>query len=380
MKNKIKLAYIGLGSRGMSVLKSCLIHMDDVEIVAICDLIEERCLEAKALISKEKGYEPYVTNNWKNAVLCKEADTVAFMDSWYDRIEKACFAMEAGKYTAIEVCGAYDLSQCHRLVEVQERTGTPLMMLENCCYGRRELMALNMAQLGVLGEISHCSAGYCHYLGEFYTKCSPDEKSNFRMHSLKSRSCDFYPTHGLGPVAKILGLNRGNRALTLSSFSSRSLYLKDEGIKQGDVITTVITCAGGETIRLTLDTTLPRAFYSRDFEVRGTKGMCTESRKAVYLEGMSEEVWDNEQEFFEKYDHPLWREFIAQGQRGGHGGMDWLVCRAFVDSAKNGTPPPIDVYDAALWMAITPLSEASIAKGGAPVDIPDFTNGKWMQV
>lgn len=389
MKDKIRLAYVGLGARGYTVLTNCFLHMDDVEVVSVCDLIPERCDRAVKEIVASGGKEPFVTDDWKTAVTREDVDAAVFMDSWNDRIEKACFSMEAGKYTAIEVCGAYDLEECFKLVEVQERTQTPLIMLENCCYGRREMMALRMTLEGAFGKISHCSCGYCHDLHKFYFESEKDFDKNFRLQSLSSRSCDFYPTHGLGPISKILSLNKGNRAVRLSSFSSRALGVKaasedlnmytDKDYKQGDVITTIVTCAGGETIRITLDTTLPRAFYSRDIEVRGTKGMCTESRKAVYLEGMPEGVENNEEEFYEKYDHPLWREFAEAGEKGGHGGMDWLICRAFIDSAKYGTPPPIDVYDAAMWMAITPLSEMSISKGGAPVDIPDFTHGQWLK-
>jgi len=383
MDKKIRLAYIGVGARGITVLRECFLHMNDIEVTVVCDIIPERCETAAKEIEEKTGKRPLTTENWKEAVLCDNVDAVVFMASWHERIEMACFSMEAGKYTAIEVCGAYDISECYKLVEVQERTGTPLMMLENCCYGRREMTALRMVKEGLFGEISHCSGGYCHYLGEFFFNCAPNKESNFRLNSMAVRNCDFYPTHDLGPIAKVLNLNRGNRALRLSSFSSRAIGLKENpncpsDLKHGDIITTIITCAGGETIRLTLDTTLPRAFYSRDFEVRGTKGMCTESRKVFYLKGMEEGVENNEDEFFEKYDHPLHKEFQEAGPKGGHGGMDWLVCRAFVDSVKYGTPPPIDVYDAALWMSITPLSEMSISKGGAPVDIPDFTNGKWM--
>lgn len=389
MKEKIRLAYVGVGARGISVLTNCLLHMTDVEISVICDLDTVKCEAAVKAVVESGGKEPAVTDDWKKAV-DSDVDAVMFMDTWYDRLTKACYAMEAGKYTAIEVCGAYDLEECYRLVETQERTGTPLMLLENCCYGRREMMALRMVKEGLFGEISHCSCGYCHALGDFYFNSQKDFAKNFRLNSLTSRSCDFYPTHGLGPISKILNLNRGNRAVKLVSVASRALGAKatserlnmhnDKEYRQGDVITTIITCANGETIRVTLDTTLPRAFYSRDIEVRGTKGMCTESRKVFYLEGMPEGAENNEEEFFEKYDHPLWKEFSTVGEKGGHGGMDWLVCRAFIDSVKNGTPPPIDVYDAALWMAITPLSEKSIALGGMPVDIPDFTRGKWLQV
>ena len=88
--------------------------------------------------------------------------------------------------------------------------------------------------------------------------------------------------------------------------------------------------------------------------------------------------YNNSRNVYEKDDnniHPLWKNYEA---KGGHGGMDYLVYRAFVESVKNETNPPIDVYDTAAWMCISCLSEKSIALGGMPVEIPDFTNGKWF--
>ena len=180
--------------------------------------------------------------------------------------------------------------------------------------------------------------------------------------------------------------------LRLSSFATKSVALKDYAAThfgkdseyakidylQGDIVNTVITCADGATILLTLDTTLPRAYYSRNISVRGTKGMSSEERRVVFLEGMEEKIENNEAEMFEKYDHPLHAEYVAKGVKEGHGGMDWLVCRAFVESVKAGINTPIDVYDAAAWLSIGPLSAESIKNGGMPVEIPDFTNGKWQ--
>ena len=207
----------------------------------------------------------------------------------------------------------------------------------------------------------------------------------------KNKNRENYPTHELGPISKVLGLNRGNRMVSLVSVASKSVGIKDyaastlgednkyakQDYNQGDVVTTLITCVGGETVMLTLDTTLPRAYYSRNFSVRGTRGMSSEERRVVFLEGMKEGVSDNEAEMFEKYDHPLHAEYEAIGVKEGHGGMDWLVCRAFVESVKRGVNTPIDAYDTVSWMAIGPLSEMSIAGGGIPVAVPDFTNGKW---
>ena len=151
-------------------------------------------------------------------------------------------------------------------------------------------------------------------------------------------------------------------------------------IKQGDIVVTNIMCAGGETIMLRLDTSLPRAYYSRDYSVRGTRGAYDEAHKVLFLDGMEEEKCDNnEEEMFKKYDHPLQAEYAKLDKKEGHDGIDWLVGRAFIESVKLGIPTPIDTYDTASWMAITSLTEQSIALGGAPVQIPDFTRGKWLR-
>lgn len=233
-----------------------------------------------------------------------------------------------------------------------------------------------------------------HYLNE-EDLFHPLEMGHYRLKEYMSRNCENYPTHELGPISKVLGINRGNRMVKLTSVASKSrglqVYAKEHfpedhiynqaDYKQGDIVNTCITCANGETILLTLDTTLPRPYYSRDFTVRGTKGMYTEERKVLYFEGEKEgdNVGFNEEEAFAKYDHPLHAEYAKLEAKGGHGGIDWLVCRAFVESVKNGTNTPIDAYDTVTWMSIAALSEMSIERGGAPVNIPDFTRGKWMR-
>lgn len=341
----------------------------------------------------EKGHKaPKLTMDYNDIISDPEIDAVILMTGWEGRAELAAKAMMAGKYTAIEVGCAFDISECYQLIEAYETSKTPLMMLENCCYGRREMMTLNLVRQGLLGEVVHCAGGYHHYLP--YVELLQDgDTSHYRLKSYMHRNCEQYPTHELGPIAKILNLNRGNKMLTLSSFASKSAGLKHAAkdimgadspyaqmdYKQGDIITTVITCAGGETIHLCLDTTLPRPYYSRNITVRGTRGMYTEERKVLYLEGMEEKIENNEEEMFKLYDHPLQKEYYEAGVRGTHNGMDWLVCRAFIESVKHGTNTPIDAYDTVSWMAIAPLSEMSIARGGAPVDVPDFTKGKWMK-
>lgn len=393
MKEKIKIGYIGLGRRGTWVLEKCVSDMKDVEITAICDEYVPHMENANEIITKKGLPSPIMTTDYHDILNNPDIDAVFIMTCWEGRSALAVESMKAGKYTAIEVGCAFDLGECYELVDTYEKTGVPLMMLENCCYGRREMMALNVVRQGLFGDVVHCAGGYHHNLPECELfKDIDDEYKHYRLDSYIKRNCEQYPTHELGPIAKVLNINRGNKMLTLSSFASRGGGLKQAAktilgenspyanmdYKQGDIITTVITCAGGETIHLCLDTTAPRPYYSRNFTVRGTKGMYTEERKVMYFEGMEEEIENNEEEMYEKYDHPLHKEYVSLGEKEGHGGMDWLVCRAFVEAVKNGTNTPIDAYDTASWMAIAPLSEASIAKGGAPVEVPDFTRGKWL--
>ena len=335
--------------------------------------------------------------NCKELMAMPEIDAVVIMASWESHLNLACDAMRAGKYTAVEVAGAYSVEDCWKLVRTHEETGVPCMMLENCCFGRDELMVLNMVRRGLFGEVVHCQGGYRHDLREEVS--TGREMRHYRFRNYLYRNCENYPTHELGPIANVLDINRGNRMLTLVSVASKAAglheyLLREKGpdydaanmnFAQGDVVTTIIKCARGETICLTLDTTLPRA-YSRGFHVQGTKGMYMEDNKSVFLDGKDNEYdfkwnerWNSAEEYREQYDHPVWKKYLAEGVRGGHDGMDWLVFRSFFDAAKAGAPAPIDVYDAAAWMSISCLSEQSVAMGGAPVPIPDFTNGMWME-
>ena len=375
--------------------------MADLEITAICDLSFEKLNRATKLLEEKGRPSPARYTDYHAMLREADLDAVVIMTGWNDRLSYAMDAMEAGKYTAIKVGCAYDISECYALVETFERTGSPVMMLENCCYGRREMAALRMAKEGLFGEIVQCSGGYYHYLNNCELFLKKDDgtvdANHYRLEEYVRRNCDQYPTHELGPISKVLNINRGNRMLSLRSFTTKSVgletYIREHvpeghphhGVKfrQGDIVTPLIECAGGEQIQLVLDTTLPRAFYSRGFTVRGTKGMCVESAECActfYTEGMpeGEAAFNNEMEWYKEHDHPLHAEYATQ-VRGGHGGMDLLVTRAFVESVKHGTQTPIDVYDTAAWLAIAPLSEASIAGGSIPVPVPDFTKGKWFR-
>lgn len=392
----IRICFIGLGARGSALLKDVILPQGE-KVTAVCDVYRDRCDSAADMVSESGQPRPSVYTDYAEAIKSSDSDVVIIATSWECHVEIAVASMEAGKPVALEVGGAYSLRDCYRLVEVYENTKTPFMFLENCCFGRRELMVLNMVQKGLFGEIVHCSGGYQHDLREEIA--FGKENRHYRLRNYLTRNCENYPTHELGPIAKVLNINHGNRMLSLTSTSSKAAgmhdyiakkknddeKLKDARFAQGDIVTTVIKCANGETIVLTLDTTLPR-FYSRGFTVRGTNAMYEEATDSVFVDCAEDIAHDldwhehcvgNAKKYTDEYEHPLWSKFIEEGVQGTHDGMDWLEFKEFFKALRENKPMPIDVYDAVAWMCITVLSEQSIAAGGMPVAIPDFTNGKW---
>lgn len=397
--DKIKIGYIGLGGRGKSLLTDNILPQGE-SVTAVCDTYPDRAEEGANLVFEAQKVRPAVYTDYHDVIADENVNTIIIVTAWEAHVEIAVAAMKVGKAVAMEVGGAYTVEQCFELVDTYEATKTPFMFLENCCYGRRELMALNMVQKGLFGEIVHCSGGYHHDLRAEITHGR--ENRHYRLRNYLARNCENYPTHELGPIARVLNINHGNRMLTLTSTASKAAglhdyvlreksedeFLKDKKFAQGDIVTTVIRCANGETIVLTLDTTLP-GYYSRGFTVRGTKGMYEERTDSVFIDSPEDRGHDfdwrkacggNAEKYEEENDHPIWKKFLADGVQGTHDGMDWLEFKAFFEALKNDTPMPIDVYDAASWMAVTALSEMSIARGGASVDIPDFTKGKWHHV
>ena len=398
MGKKVTLGLIGLGARGIGLLKTVFLHHEDVEFDVVCDGYEDRCQEAAELIEKAGRPRPLTTQDYKEILGMKTVDAVILCTSWENHLNLAIEFMEAGKYVGCEVGGAYTVQECWKIVEAYERTRVPVMLLENCVYGRDEMMVYHMSEMGVLGTIVHCEGGYKHDLRD--EVAFGRENRHYRLDNYIHRNTENYPTHELGPIAKVLHINRGNRMLTLTAMASRAAGMKeyiknnkadDEVLmntefRQGDVVNTIITCANGETILLTLDTTLPR-YYSRGFTVQGTKGMYFEDNQSLFIDGEEhakdhfewKKHWGNVEEYREKYEHPVWKKYMAEGIKEGHGGMDWLVFCDFVESVQNQSEVPIDVYDLAAWMSISALAEQSIALGGQPVAIPDFTNGMWIK-
>lgn len=396
MKTILKIGFIGYGGRGRGLLKHTLMKTmvdsdGDFEICAVCDAYADRAKDAADVVEEKTGKRPFCTQDYRE-VLRQDIDAIIIAAAWEAHIDIACEAMEKGIYVGMEVGGAYSVEDCWRLVDTFERTGTPCMLLENCCYGKREMMTLNMAQQGAFGRISHCTGGYCHDLRDEIA--GGEENRHYRLRNYLNRNCDNYPTHALVPLGKVLKINDGNRLVSMISMASCAQGLNDycrqakgedhplctAEFKQGDVISTIIKCANGQTITLTLDTTLPRA-YSREYTIHGTKASFFEQLDAFFIDedhrGIEKPalIRDNAKDYEDQYLHPVWQGYDASG---GHGGMDYLVLRAFIESAKAGIEPPVDVYDAATYMAITALSEKSIAEGCTLQQIPDFTRGKWQ--
>ncbi|MCF7567641.1 Gfo/Idh/MocA family oxidoreductase [Sabulilitoribacter arenilitoris] len=407
--NKLKLAFIGVGLRGTNHLNNALIRKD-VEITAICDIDPNRIKIALDKISKAGKKEPQVFGksdyDYRNLLELKEVDAVIISTPWLWHTRMAVDTMKAGKYTGLEVSAANTLEECWDLVNTHEQTGTHLMLLENVNYRRDVLAVLNMVKQNVFGELVHFRCGYQHDLrfvmlndgktaygkGVEFGDKGISESAWRTQHSVL-RNADVYPTHGAGPIAAMCDINRGNRFVSLTSHATKSRgmhnYIVEHGgenhpnakvnFKMGDVITSTIETANGETIIVTHDVHLPRP-YSLGFRVQGTKGLWEKDGDRIHVEGISKpHKWDDSKAWLEKYDHPLWKKYGEHATGAGHGGMDFFVLHAFVESAKQNIAPPMDAYDAAAWSAITPLSELSIENNGEPQDFPDFTRGMWVK-
>ena len=397
MTKKFHVGVIGLGLRGAWWACEMLTSLPYVEVTAICDLYEDRLNKSAERIREKTGTVPQLlTTDHRELIRSEAVDTVLVLTGWEGHFDAAICAMKAGKPVGVEVGCTYSIEQCYELVRTYEDTRTPFMLLENCCYGETEMTVTAIVRKGLFGTIVHCDGGYCHEMRNTIAGINRDR--HYRVGEYLNRNCENYPTHELGPIAKLLDIGNGNRFVSLVAMSSKAAGMqefladkdnpyKDATYRQGDIFTTLIKCANGETIRLTLDTTLPR-YYSRDFTVRGTRGMYEERTNSVYLDGNANHKqnqdqwkpeWGNMEGFLQEYRHPLWKKFREEGIQGNHGGMDYLVISAFFDALDKGLPMPIDVYDAVCWRVVSVLSEQSVILGSTPVAFPDFTNGQWFR-
>lgn len=405
---RIRMGVIGVGLRGQNHVDN-LLRRSDVEIVAICDIDDEMLKRTLNLFSKSGKALPRIFKGdqyaWRKLLQLKDIEAIIIATPWEWHAPMCIESLQAGKYVGTEVVLGITLEDHWNVVRACEENKGHLMMLENVCYRRDVMAVLNMVRQGIFGELIHMQGGYQHDLRgvkfndgktpynsgvEFGEKAFSEAK--WRTAHSVNRNGDLYPTHGVGPIAQMLNINTGNRFMALSSFATKSRGLHEYIVKKGaadhpnakvefklgDVVTTQIDCANGETVFLQHDTNLPRP-YSLGFRVQGTKGLWMDVNNSIYVEGTSKEhQWDNARQWLEKYDHPLWQRWSKDTEGAGHGGMDFFVLHAFVEAIKRKEPLPMDIYDAAVWSAITPLSEKSILLGNQTVEFPDFSNGKWM--
>ena len=217
---KLRIAVIGCGCRGKGMLKHVLLKMADIEVVAVCDTYADRVEFACNLVQEACGKRPFGSVNFKDILALEDVQAVYVATSWETHVEIAIESLKAGKPTAMEVGGAYDLQSLWTLVYTWEETQVPFMMMENCCFGKSELLATALVRHGILGDVVHCHGAYSHFLGE--EVAGGEQNRHYRLRNYMGRNCENYPTHELGPIAKILNINRGNRMVSLVSVASRA--------------------------------------------------------------------------------------------------------------------------------------------------------------
>jgi predicted dehydrogenase len=391
---RVRIGFVGVGHQGSSHVRNFL-RIDNVDVVAICDVTPANLARSQKAVTdagrpQPKGYGERGARDYERMIGEEQLDLVFTATPWEWHAPVMLAAMRAGMHAATEVPMGVTLDECWELVETAEKTRRHCVMMENCCYDRPELMIMNMVRQGVFGELLHAECGYLHDLREL--KLSDFYYDRWRVkHSIR-RNGDLYPTHGIGPVAQWLDVNRGNQFDYLVSMSTKSRGLNlwaaehigpnsaeaRQTYALGDVVTTIIRTKREETIVITHDTDSPRP-YSRNILLQGTRGLVRKYPEAkIHIEGRSTaHQWEDLQKYREQYDHPLWRGIEARAAGAGHGGMDYIEDYRLVQSLRQGAPMDMDVYDGAAWTAVIMLSEQSIAQRSRSLDFPDFTRGAW---
>ena len=385
---RVRIGFVGLGVRAKRAVER-MMHIEGAEVVAICDLVQTNIDEAQKIIISN-GNTPAETfcdaEGWMQVCEHKNVDLVYICTDWLSHAKISLYAMECGKHVATEVPAATTIEECHKLVETAERTRRHCIMLENCCYDEFELTLLRMVQEGVLGEIIHGEGSYLHDLRERIL--SNDEGgrkwANWQVEFMKGHNGNPYPTHGLGPVALAMGIHRGDRMKSLVSLSSKRVSCgtgKDTLV--GNINSSIITTEKGHTIVVQHCISLPHP-YSRSFILSGTKGYAQKyplPLLALDPEGDRAIINDELKLLLDKYPHPFVERYKPFGESlCGRRWIDFAMDSRLIYCLRKGLPLDMDVYDAAEWSSLVELTELSAANGGAPVEIPDFTNGCWQEL
>ena len=372
----VGIGIVGLGGRGKEALDR-LPHVPGCHVAAVCDVNRELLGQAPDGVPAYTDYRS----------LCEDpaVDLVYVCTDWRSHVEIAVCAMEHGKHVAMEVPSAQTLDECWALVRTSERTRRHCTILENCCYDRFELTALEMARQGVFGELIHAEGAYMHNL-----ELRGWGSDNWRLRLNRSQRGDLYPTHGLGPICQALGIHRGDRMETLVAMDTAAFngprHLKAQtgedaaDFQCGDLTMTMIRTARGRTILLQHDVMTPRP-YDRGYQLVGTDGFArkypVEQICLRSADGIKVYEGDELLELMAKYRAPFLTPSVEEmaGRIGGHDGMDFLMDYRLIYCLNNGLPLDMDVYDLAEWCCITELSRLSLEAGSQPVEVPDFTRG-----
>lgn len=390
----VRLGIVGVGERGTSLL-SDLLAVEHLRVTAVCDIIAERCSRAAATIEKAGQPAPAIyaagERDFERLSTRDDVDFIYIATPWDWHLPQIVSGLENGKHVGVEVPAVYTLEDCWTMIEASERARRHCVLMENCCYDYAELLVLNVVKSGLLGELIHGECAYNHDLREVLFDMESEGLWRRRHHTF--RDGNLYPTHGLGPMANYLGIHRGDRFETLVSMSSGhaglEMYrdktlpsgdpLRREVYRCGDYNTSIIKTALGRTILLQHNITTPRP-YDRINLIQGTKGIFRDYPPRIYFDGTEGHEWESLDRHKAAHEHRFWKAAGETARRiGGHGGMDYIMCKRLVECMRQGLAPDIDVYDAAAWSAPSPLSERSVAEGSAPVTFPDFTRGRWRE-
>ncbi|QNL52351.1 Gfo/Idh/MocA family oxidoreductase [Olivibacter sp. SDN3] len=394
----VRVGFIGLGNRGGAAVER-ISYLDGVAINALCDVQPEKVNAAKARI-KGLGHDPQFYSSgaeaWKEVCDSPKIDLVYICTHWALHTPIALYAMRQGKHVAVEIPAATTMEDCWQLVETSEKTRKHCVMLENCCYDFFELLTLNMAQKGFFGELVHGEGAYIHDILESFF--DQDKRWDFwRLKENAERNGNLYPTHGFGPICQAMGINRGDKLEYMVSMSSNDFMLAPRAAEEaekntafeayrrqhfrGNMNTSTIRTNKGRTIMVQHDVSSPRP-YSRIHLLSGTKATAQKYPLPGKI-AVSHEGWLSDEEMREieaEYTPAIVKKIGDLAKHlGGHGGMDFMMDWRLVDCLRNGLPMDMDVYDAASWSAIGPLSEWSVANKSRPIEVPDFTGGKWQK-
>lgn len=398
----VRVGVVGLGNRGMGMLSGWT-AVPGAQVIAVCDIRADRATRAADSVAAEGQPRPAEyggsDQSFQQMLDRGDLDLVYIATPWEFHYEQGRAALLAGCHTGVELPVATELKELWELVDTSERTGKHLWLMENCSYGRNELAMLKMAHDGVFGDVTNGHGGYLHDLrallfsDTYYTDAW---RRKWHTRSIAS----FYPMHGLAPIAAAMDINRGDRMLSLQATATAPKGLADyrerfvprdhpswnETYINGDLVTCMIETQRGRVIRAEHDVSSPRP-YSRINSLAGSRGIMEDyvpvgsTGARIYFEpDHGGHSWRDFKPYRDEYDHWLWKTVGSSPNPGGHGGIDYLLQWRTVQLMRTGQVPDIDVYDAAAWCSPVPLSVKSLKADGRPVEVPDFTRGRWADL